>query len=434
MPTCSARSPAPTGEPATTAAPSSTYKRAMALAPGDPDLVEGYEATVRAYGSSIAVEGFAEGGVSDARSASLTASVRVLPRLEIEGRARVQNRNGSSDTLGGGGGIWRVNRSTNLAIRGVGGVGNTSLPNGDVMAEVRHYRGAIELGGIVRHLSFSDVGVTAASPLLAWDTGERWRLATRYTYSWSSFHATGESSGDHSVLLRETFRAWRRVDMTATYAYGIESFEDLTADRIGNLGANTVAATLQFRLPSLTTVATTWERQWRSNDTTARPADRRDHAGVSMTGLLVEFAAPCRPSWSGLRSSSQSRWSRPSSWSARHTAYSRLRSRQLTRALPSARPACARGGRDSTTGAFGKPRATPDRYRVVADRAVHRGPRPEANRRGSCDRAVDVAAPACRALPAEPAVVAARARASGARARSSQGPHRSDHRRARRYS
>ena len=239
----------------------------MALAPGDPDVVEGYEATVRAYGSSIVVEGFAEGGVSDARSVSLTASVRVLPRLEIEGRARVQNRNGSSDTLGGGGGIWRINRSTNLAIRGAGGAGNTSLPNGDLMAEVRHYRGAFEIGGIVRYLSFSDVDVTAASPLLAWDTGERWRLATRYTYSWSSFHTTGESSGDHSVLLRETFRAWRRVDMTITYAYGIESFEDLTADRIGNLGANTIAATLQFRLPSLTSVATTWEHQWRSNDT-----------------------------------------------------------------------------------------------------------------------------------------------------------------------
>ena len=145
-------------------------------------------------------------------------------------------------------------------------MGNVSLPNGDLMAEVRHYRGAFELGGIVRYLSFADVGVTTASPLLAWDTGERWRLATRYTYSWSSFH-TGESSGDHSVLLRETFRSWRRVDMTATYAYGIESFEDLTADRIGNLGAHTVAATVQFRLPSLTSVATTWERQWRSNDT-----------------------------------------------------------------------------------------------------------------------------------------------------------------------
>ena len=244
-----------------------SYERAKALAPGDPDVVDGYEATVRAYGSSIVVEGFAEGGVSDARSVSLIASLRVLPRLEIEGRARVQNRNGSSETLAGGGGIWRINRSSILEVRGAGGSGNTSLPNADLMAEVRHYRGAIEIGGNVRYLGFSDVDVTAASPLLAWDTGERWRLAARYTYSWSSFDATGESSGDQSVLLRETFRGWRRVDMTLTYAYGIESFEDLTADRIGNLGGNTIAATLQLRLPSLTSVATTWERQWRSNDT-----------------------------------------------------------------------------------------------------------------------------------------------------------------------
>ena len=242
------------------------HKRAVALAPGDRDLVDGYEAAVRAFGSSIVVEGFAEGGVSDAGSIALTASVRVLTRLEIEGRARMQDRNGSSDTLGGGGGIWRMNRSTNMAFRAMGGVGNTSLPNADLMTEVRHYRGAVELGGIVRHLSFSDAGVTAASPLVAWDTGERWRLAARYTYSWSSFHTTGESSGDHSVLVRETFRGWRRVDLTAAYAYGIESFEDLTADRIGNLGANTIAATLQLRLPSLTSVATTWERQWRSDD------------------------------------------------------------------------------------------------------------------------------------------------------------------------
>jgi YaiO family outer membrane protein len=243
------------------------YERATALSPRDPDLVEGYEATLRAYGSSITVEGIAEGGVSDARSVSLIGSVRVLPRLEVEGRARVQRRNGTSDTLMGGGGIWRMNRSTNLAFRAAGGAGNVSLPNGDAMAEVRHYRGPIEIGGNVRYMSFSDVGVTAASPLLAWDTGERWRLATRYTYSWSSFRTTGESSGDHSVLLRETFRAWRRVDTTFTYAYGIESFEDLTADRIGNLGGNTIAATVQFHLPSLTTVATTWESQWRSNDT-----------------------------------------------------------------------------------------------------------------------------------------------------------------------
>ena len=188
------------------------YRRAMALAPQNPELVEAYEAAMRVYGSSVAVEGYDEGGVSDARSVSLTATVRVLRRLEIEGAARVQNRDGSSDTLAGGGGIWRINRSTNVAIRGAGGADNISLPNATLMAEATHYRGAIEIGGNVRHLSFSDIDVTAATPILAWDRGGRWRLATRYTYSRSSFHSTGESSVDHSVLLRGTFHGWRRVD------------------------------------------------------------------------------------------------------------------------------------------------------------------------------------------------------------------------------
>ena len=56
--------------------------------------------------------------------------------------------------------------------------------------------------------------------------------------------------------------------MTATYAYGIESFEDLTADRIGNLGGHTLAASVRLRLVTLTTLAATWEHQWRSDDKT----------------------------------------------------------------------------------------------------------------------------------------------------------------------
>jgi tetratricopeptide (TPR) repeat protein len=189
------------------------FRRAMAVAPGDPDVIDGYEATLRAYGSSIGVEGLVEGGASDARSVTFAGAVRVQPRLLIEGSARVQRRNGSSDTLGGGGVIWRVNRSTNLAVRGAGGSGNTSLANGDVMAEARQYRGPFELGGSVRHLSFSGADVTAVSPLLGWDEGERWRFDARYTYSGTSFRATGESSGDNSVVLRQTFRGWRRVDV-----------------------------------------------------------------------------------------------------------------------------------------------------------------------------------------------------------------------------
>jgi tetratricopeptide (TPR) repeat protein len=68
------------------------YGRAKALAPNDPDVIEGFEAAAHAFGHSITIEGFGEGGASDARSVSLVAAARVLPRLLIEGSARVQSR------------------------------------------------------------------------------------------------------------------------------------------------------------------------------------------------------------------------------------------------------------------------------------------------------------------------------------------------------
>src|SRR6185295_11067565 len=183
-----------------------------------------------------------------------------------EGVVRVQDRNGSSDAIAGVGGILRVNRSTNLAFRVGGGSDNVSLPNGDATMEVRHYVGPFELGFNYRYLVFSDVKVSSYSPILAWDAGTRWRLATRYSYSWSSFQTTGKTAGDHSALVRASFRETSRLDSTVTYAYGIESFEDLTADRIANLGGHTLAASERLRMATLTTLAATWEHQWRSDD------------------------------------------------------------------------------------------------------------------------------------------------------------------------
>ena len=119
-----------------------------------------------------------------------------------------------------------------------------------------------------RELDGADAEVIVASPTLAWDPGGRWRLDARYTYSRSSFALTPEPSGDHSVLLQETLRAWRRVGMNVAYAYGIESFEDLTVDRLQALNATTIAAGLRILLPSLTFVNANWEHQKRSNATT----------------------------------------------------------------------------------------------------------------------------------------------------------------------
>jgi hypothetical protein len=152
-----------------------------------------------------------------------------------------------------------------------------SLPDGDASVDLVHYAGALEIGGGIRFLSFADAHVVAASPTFARDAGERWRIDARYTYSRSAFDGSGEIAGDHSVMVRDTWRGWRRAWLQGSYAYGIESFDQLTADRLGSIGAHTVAAGLRIGTPSLTIVTTTWEHQWRSNDSTI------DRVTVSIT-------------------------------------------------------------------------------------------------------------------------------------------------------
>jgi len=244
------------------------YRRARALAPADPDVVSGFEATALAYGHSIAFDGYGEHASTDANASSgnVIVSVRAAERLHVDGSARVQRRSGVSDAIVGGGLLWRAGRTNTVGVHALGGPGNTILPTSDLSADLIHYAGSFEVGAGVRRLAFEDSDVIAASPTMSWDPGGRWRLDTRYTFSHSTF-TTAAPSDDHSVVLRETWRGWRRVALNATYAYGIDDFEHVTADRVAALGGSTVAAGVRISAPSLTLVFTTWEHQWRSNNT-----------------------------------------------------------------------------------------------------------------------------------------------------------------------
>jgi hypothetical protein len=244
------------------------FERAKALAPRDPDVVLGFEGVARRYGHWIAFEGFGQTGAgADVGSGTVTFDARAAPRLHLAAIARKQDGPDYSDATAGGGVFWRATRTTTAALHVIGGSGNTALPTLDISGDVIRYAGVFEIGAGVRHLSFDGSDLTAVSPVFAWDR-DRWRADTRYTYSRSSFVATGESRGDHSVLLRSTRQQWRRVALQGAYAYGIESFEDLTADRVGALGTTTAAAGIRIDLKSITRITTTWEHQWRSNQTT----------------------------------------------------------------------------------------------------------------------------------------------------------------------
>lgn len=246
------------------------FQRARALSPNDPDLVLGYEAVARTYGHWIALEGFGQTGGpgTSVAAGSIAAHGRLLRQLHLDALGRVQQGPDYSDAIGGGGFTWRLARPTILAFQVLGGAGNIALARTDVSIDLIHFLGPFEIGAGMRRLTFAGANVRAASPVFAWTPVDAWRVDGRYTYSRAAFDETGEAAGDHSVLLRTTWQAWRRIAWLGTYAYGIESFEDLTADRIGSLGATTVTGGIRIDLATLTRVTATWEHQWRSNSTT----------------------------------------------------------------------------------------------------------------------------------------------------------------------
>jgi cytochrome c-type biogenesis protein CcmH/NrfG len=245
------------------------FRRARALSPNDPDLVTGFEAVARTYGHWLSFEGFAQDGGPGTRvtSGTVAANARVWRRLHLEALGRVQQGPDYSDATGGAGFRWRMARPTTIALLALSGPDNIAMARSDLSLEVIRYAGPFEIGGSVRRLAFAGANVSAASPLLAWTPVDAWRVDGRYTYSRAAFDETSESAGDHSVMLRTTWQGWRRVAALGTYAYGIESFEDLTADRIAALDATTMAGGVRLDLRSLTRITTTWEHQWRSNST-----------------------------------------------------------------------------------------------------------------------------------------------------------------------
>ena len=136
----------------------------------------------KSYGHSLLFEGFGQHDSPDVHTSSgtLTTSIRVAARVHLDGSIRLQRRGEASDTLGGGGLLWRVPGASLLAIQALAGPGNTVLATSDVGAQFISYRGVYELGGGVRRVAFTGVDMLALSPVFAWDS-PRTRLDARYT-------------------------------------------------------------------------------------------------------------------------------------------------------------------------------------------------------------------------------------------------------------
>ena len=114
-------------------------------------------------------------------------------------------------------GIWRINCSTDLAVRRKGGVANASL--GQTVTYRRSQGLLAGFSSLARYVTaslfFSSTAVTAAHLLVARGRRRARRSDARATECVEIIVSPKRASrpADHSVLLRETFRPWRRVDI-----------------------------------------------------------------------------------------------------------------------------------------------------------------------------------------------------------------------------
>jgi len=252
------------------------YRRAVVLRPADPLIREADADARRKYGHFISATGFFEsysGSVPDTWSGSIELNALASDQLRVFARAQMQDKFDKREGRGGGGLEWWLNRR--VALRGSVLFSSSTmvLPRIDACGEAAYTKRKITIAGGVQYVSFepSLIGLQTARawfamPILTVRVNDDFLIVARYAHSSSEFDSSGSwvanDSGSIGAHLRLLPQAWVGV----AWARGVESFDTLSIDRLGDFNANTVRGDVRFDFQSLTTIAGAYEYQWREGD------------------------------------------------------------------------------------------------------------------------------------------------------------------------
>ena len=244
------------------------FDAAYALTPGDTDLEIARERTRRqvAHRAHVSVAQEASADVAEASIVDADMDFRISPGLRAFGRLQWQQRDGLDDTRGGGGVEWQAAKRALVRGAVLLSPGSPRVAQTDLFGEVETAAGRAQPSLGVRFLDFADARVWVVGPAISVDVSDDVALALRYYYSHSEFRSTGLTDGTHSGALMCRWQAARRLLLSAAYARGYESFDILSADRLGRFRADTIAGGTRIDLRSLTSLAVGVEHQWRDND------------------------------------------------------------------------------------------------------------------------------------------------------------------------
>ncbi len=145
------------------------------------------------------------------------------------------------------------------------GPGADIIARTDTGGEVEHVRGRFEMTFGARYMSFTSASVWIFAPAGTLWLNDRTAISARYFGSVTDF-GDRPSVGNHSGAVRLRFNVHPRVWLDTSYSRGFESFETVSADRLGQFRADTVSGGFLYHLPGLQSLSTTVEYQRRSDD------------------------------------------------------------------------------------------------------------------------------------------------------------------------
>jgi YaiO family outer membrane protein len=243
-------------------------QRTIALAPSETNLLS-LEQTRMLHQHQVEISSFLEefSDLPDGRSGDIRANIRLNERWRLFGRGQYQRKFNRSEQRGGLGATWRWQPATTLSGHFFIGPNNEVLPQRDFLADITHMRGQADWGGTFRYIDFEGAQVAAISPALSYWWSDRLNLGLRYSFVMTDFAALPETIASHSTALRGSYQVIPRVWANVGYAYGIENFDTLSPDRIGEFNAHTGSIGFRVDLRSLTGVYGVYEHQWRPGDT-----------------------------------------------------------------------------------------------------------------------------------------------------------------------
>jgi len=243
------------------------FKRVVAMSPTEQHRLSLEDAQL-SYLHRVEAHGLSEDfntSTSNTSSGGVVVNYRLNDTFRVFGRGDAQRKFGVSDQRGGGGVEWRWKRRTTLVGHVLLGPDNVIMPERDVLGEIDHTYARASWTGTYRYLNFNGAWMAVLSPAVTWWASDRLSIGLRYAHSISRADELLSNEHGNTLHARGAYRYRSRLWLIGGYAAGVEDFDTVSIDQIGNFRAHSASGGVRWDLPSLTSVSGTYDYQWRSD-------------------------------------------------------------------------------------------------------------------------------------------------------------------------